>query len=66
MQDLGFDEIDDNSGDNVDDYDYQAQARQQLIYSTRNSVEINLKEARLAKRFVFTDIAVRHCVVTSF
>ena len=28
MQDLGFDEIDDNSGDNVDDYDYQAQARQ--------------------------------------
>ena len=60
-QTFGFDENDDDSSDNVDDYDYQARARQYLTGSTRN-IEINLEEARLAKRDVFTlvDIAVRH------
>jgi hypothetical protein len=55
MQDLGYDENDDDSlaDDNVDDYQLEARARQMLIDSTRNNVEKNLEEARLAKHDVF-------------
>jgi hypothetical protein len=55
MQDLGYDENDDDSlaDDNVDDYILEARARQLLIDSTRNNVEKNLEEARLAKHDVF-------------
>ena len=46
MQDSGYDENDDDSDDNFDDY--QARARQSFIDSTRsNVVEKNLKEAQL-------------------
>ena len=47
MQDLDYDD----SEDNFDDY--QAQARQKLIDSTRINVEKNLEEAGLAERDVF-------------
>jgi len=49
MQDLR-DKNDDDSDDDVDDY--RTQARQLLIDSTKNNVEKNLKEARLAERDV--------------
>ena len=50
MQELE-DDNDDDSDDKV--YDYQTRARQRLIDSTKNNVEKNLKEARLAMREVF-------------
>ena len=51
MKDLGYDENDDDSGDNnIDNYDYQARA----------SGCSNKFEAPLAKRDVFTDTAFRH------
>lgn len=51
-------ESDSDDRDNVNDY--QTQARQQLIDSTKKSVERNLKEARLANRDVF--IVSRHVI----
>ena len=36
MQDLGYDENDDDSSDNVDDYDYLARTRRYLYDSTGN------------------------------
>ena len=48
-------ELEDENGDDSDDKvnDYQTRARQRLIDSTKNNVEKNLKEARLAMREVF-------------
>jgi hypothetical protein len=51
MVDDGYDENDNVSEDEFDDY--QARARQSLIVSTKNSVKKNLEEARLVKRDVF-------------
>ena len=52
MQDLGYDENDDSEPE--DEYDgYQARARQILIDSTRENLEINLEKAELAKHDVF-------------
>ena len=51
MQDLGYDENDDDA---VDDFDnYQRQARQLLIDNTRKNLEDNLKKAELNKHDVF-------------
>ena len=46
-------------GDDSEWYQARLGAQQYLIDITRN-VEINIEEARLAKRNIFTDIAVRH------
>jgi hypothetical protein len=51
MQDLGYDENDDDADDDFDDY--QARARQILIDTTRNNLETNLEKAELVKRDVF-------------
>ena len=51
MQDLGYDENDDDSDDDFGDY--QARARQSLIESTKNNVEKHLEVAQLAKHDVF-------------
>lgn len=52
MQELGYDsaENDDDSDDHVTVDDYQTRARQDLIDSTRENVEKNLKEIRLEER----------------
>ena len=51
MQDIGYDENDDDADENFDDY--QEQARQLLIDTTRKNFEDNLVKAELNKREVF-------------
>ena len=51
MQDLGYDENDDDASDHYPDY--QARARQLLIDTTRKNLEQNLEMVGLAKRDVF-------------
>ena len=51
MQDLGYDENDDDAENDLDDY--QAKARQLLITTTRDNLEKNLEKAELTKREVF-------------
>ena len=51
MQDLGYDENDDDADDNLDHY--QGRARKILIDTTRNNLETNLEKAELTKRDVF-------------
>ena len=51
MQDLGYDENDDDARENLSDY--QAQARQLLIETTRKNLETNLTKAELVNRDVF-------------
>jgi hypothetical protein len=53
MQDLGYDENDDDADDGSDLADYQRRARQLLIDSTRKNLEDNLKKAELNKHDVF-------------
>ena len=51
MQDLGYDENDDDADDNFSDY--QRRARQLLIDSTRKNLDDNLEKAELNKHDVF-------------
>ena len=51
MQDLGYDENDEDAEDEY--YGYQARAREILIDSTRKNLKANLEKAELAKRDVF-------------
>jgi len=51
MQDLGYDENDDDADNDFDEY--LARARKVLIDTTRNNLETNLEKAELAKREVF-------------
>ena len=51
MQDIGYDEIDDNA--DVDFDDFQRRARQMLIDTTRKNLEDNLEKAKLKKHDVF-------------
>ena len=51
MQDLGYDETDDDADDVFDDC--QSQARQLLIDTTRMNLEENLQKAELNKHEVF-------------
>ncbi|KAF8813328.1 hypothetical protein BYT27DRAFT_7084265 [Phlegmacium glaucopus] len=51
MQDLGYDENDDDAEDHFDNY--QTQARLLLIDTTRNNLEKNLAKAELEKHDVF-------------
>ena len=51
MQDIGYDEFDDDAEDNFDNY--QQQARQSLIDATRKNLEDNLQKAKLKKYDVF-------------
>ena len=51
MQDIGYDENDDEADDKFDDY--QRRARQLLIDSTRKNLEDNLEKAELKKHDVF-------------
>jgi hypothetical protein len=51
MQDLGYDENDDDADD--DYHDYQTRARKLLIDKTRKNLEDNLKKAELGKHDVF-------------
>ena len=51
MQDIGYDENDEDADDDFDDY--QKRARQLLIDTTRKNVEDNLKKAELNKHDVF-------------
>jgi propanediol dehydratase large subunit len=51
MQDLGYDENDDDADDDL--ADYRRRARQLLIDSTRKNLEDNLKKAELNQRDVF-------------
>ena len=63
MKDLGYDSADDDT----DGYsvDYEARARQTLIETTKNNVEINLEEAGLATRDIFiVDSSVIYSLVT--
>ena len=54
MQDVGFDDM-------AMTQVYQARLRApQYLNDITGNVEINLEEARLARRNFFTDIAVRH------
>jgi hypothetical protein len=64
IQDLGYDEDDDDASDHYDDY--QTQARQLLIDTTRKNLEQNLEMAELAKRDVFiVSNKVVHSLVTA-
>ena len=51
MQDLGYDENDDDAASDFDEY--LARARKVLIDTTRNNLETNLEKAELVKREVF-------------
>jgi hypothetical protein len=51
MQDIGYDEYDDNADVDLDDY--QRRARQLLIDATKKILEDNLKKAELNKNDVF-------------
>jgi hypothetical protein len=51
MQDIGYDENDDDADEKFDDY--QKQARQLLIDTTRKNLEENLEKAKLKKHDVF-------------
>ncbi|KAF8813329.1 hypothetical protein BYT27DRAFT_7084483 [Phlegmacium glaucopus] len=51
IQDLGYDENDDDAEDHFDNY--QTQARQLLIDTTRKNLEKNLEKAELGKHDVF-------------
>jgi hypothetical protein len=51
MQDIGYDEYDDNADDDFDEY--QRRARQLLIDTTRKNLEDNLEKAELNKHDVF-------------
>jgi hypothetical protein len=51
MQDLGYDENDDEAEDDFDEY--LARARKLLIDTTRDNLETNLEKAELVKREVF-------------
>jgi hypothetical protein len=51
MQDIGYDENDDDADEKFDDY--QKQARQLLIDTTRKNLEENLEKAELNKHDVF-------------
>jgi hypothetical protein len=51
MQDIGYDENDDDADDDFDNY--QRKARQLLIDTTRTNLEENLKKAELNKYDVF-------------
>ena len=51
MQDIGYDENDEDADDDFDDY--QKRARQLLIDSTRKNLEDNLEKAELKKNEVF-------------
>jgi hypothetical protein len=51
MQDIGYDENDDDAED--DFVDYQKRARQLLIDATRKNLEDNLEKAELNKHDVF-------------
>ena len=51
MQDLGYDENDDVADEDFDDY--QRQARQLFIDTTRKNLESNLEKAELKKHDVF-------------
>ena len=58
MQDLGYDENDEDIEDHC--IDYQVRAQHLLINTTKNDLETNLEEAGLAKRDIF--IVSRHVV----
>jgi hypothetical protein len=51
MHDIGYDENDDNADDDFDDF--QRQARQLLIDTTRKNLEDNLEKSELKKHDVF-------------
>jgi hypothetical protein len=51
MHDIGYDENDDNADDDFDDF--QRQARQLLIDTTRKNLEDNLQKTELNKHDVF-------------
>lgn len=64
MQDLGYDENDDDAQDRYDEY--QTRARQLLIDNTRNNLEENLEKAELGKHEVFiVSASVLYSLITN-